>query len=242
MGTRFSGGFMYPQHGHGALALTYQQAASVINQPATAVWSFLAQPIGAADASRFVFVLYGAKNPGGDLALNTLTIGGVTATILGRVGTLTTPNTNNGQVGMAYAYVPQGTTADIVFTFAGAFQQSVNAGVGIEVYTVVGPMALTPTKSIDANNTISPFSVTFDIPPGGVAFAIGDTISAVNTQTGPMTIDDAGTVYVSSVKRYAFSQVNPSNVNTLASQTENFTNWTGGGQGNPIMLRVFGRT
>lgn len=236
--TRFSPGFIPDSRtAVGALSLTYKQGA-FINNSAVAVHTFAAQAVGAAAQDRWVFVLYAAKNTA-DRVLNGVTIGGVPATIVGRVGTLNTPNTNNGSVGMVYARVPAGTTADIVFTWDAAFVLSVGAGVGIDVYTVVGGLNGIATSSFDSNLNTSPRSWSYLIPKGGVALVIGATSNVTATLVGDLTIDDNGIAYTSGLPRYALSQPNTDNVATLGG-SETFTGFASSGQAGPIMGRTFG--
>lgn len=238
--TRFSGGFMYRQQSHATLTTTFKQSTSLSSQVFTADITFSGQAVGPADPQRFVFVLFCAKNTA-NVALNGVTIGGVTATFE-TLGTTNTPNTNNGMVGIASAYVPAGTTADVKFTWASAFANSAAAGMNINVYTVVGPLALTATDTYDVNTTASPRSKNYSIPAGGVAFSIAATAAVTGAVSGSMTNDVNGTTYVNGVLVFSSSQANPGNVNALTGQTETYTNMGSSGQPGASMARVYGRT
>jgi hypothetical protein len=242
MTTRVSPGFLYRTINHAALTLTFKQSTLISNTtyPSDGTITFSAQAIGTADPQRFVFITFCAKNPT-NTTLSSVTIGGVAATFT-FVGTTNTPANNNGGVGFAFAYVPAGTTADVVFTWSIPFtSSSTAAAMAIHLYTVVGPLALTPTVSDDqtsgANRTVN-----YTIPAGGIAVSIMATAAVAGAVTGNMTLDVNGTTYANGVERFVGSQSNGSNVNALTAQSITFSNVSSSGQPGSSCVRVFGRT
>lgn len=120
------------------------------------------QSIGPASADRLVvclvwWALSGSTN------LNTLTVGGVSATIRGQ-----TDGANSG-LAIGAAVVPSGTTADIAMGFAGSV-----ARCGVLVCTLTGYQSATPANAhFPAGSGMETRTAIIDIPAGGVALAVG---------------------------------------------------------------------
>ena len=120
-------------------------ASTFQDNPNVAAVTFSAVSIGAADTGRLVVVAFSEEGSKADSGL-TATIGGVTATV--------TRLTNGADsAGRLYAVVPTGTTADIVFSFAGGGYRS--RGVAISVFRLVG-YATTPQDTKSQSGSASP--------------------------------------------------------------------------------------
>lgn len=153
--------------GGGGPTATFQQAAASGTDGTS--FTFTAQPIGTASATRRVVVAIGYGGPAAPGAISSVTIGGVTATIDVDSGALT----NNRRVAIASAVVPTGTTADVVITFG------VTVGrVGIGVWTLSSG-APTGQTALVANNATGTLTVT--TVAGQVVIATGYASRASGT-------------------------------------------------------------
>jgi hypothetical protein len=206
------------------------------NNVAQASWSFAGNSIGTASADRWVFLLFGAHN-GAAQALNSITIGGVTATIETLSGTL---QQLNGLTGIAFANVPSGTTATVVFNFAANFVASTSNGVGYDWYTVVGALNTTATDTLNSNATTTPVSHTFSVADGGVAFATGVGNNVSHNITGNFGIDNNFTQYAAA--RALGSASIAQNTGAPVNETVNFNSMSTSGALCPIVGRSYTHT
>jgi hypothetical protein len=217
------------------LQLTFKQSAN-INTNASATFNFANQPIGSADPNRWVFVTWAAKNTA-NLTLNSLTIGGVTATQETFDGTLAP---GIGVTSIAFANVPTGTTADVVFTWSGAFTGTAANGMGINVYTVLGELDTVAVDSLDDNSNASPVTKAFKVPRGGVAF-----VSATSNNTGSasvsgdFTADRNGVAYATNLNNFGMS-VSNRNIGFTTIDTFTATNFSFVSAACPKIGRAYG--
>lgn len=104
---------------------------------------------------------------GANIALSSVTIGGVSADVKVTVGP-----SGNASMAIAQAIVPTGTDAQVVATFAGTANRC-----GIALWTATGLENLDPTDTDGTqNSTNGSKSLTLDIRGGGICIAGGDKI------------------------------------------------------------------
>lgn len=127
-----------------------------------------AVPIGPASGDRIVIVGVAGRGSSSGRTLNTVTIGGVSATVVGKV-----VNTTGGYAtvsAFAIARVPAadvpGDTADIVVTYNGAMLRS-----GIGVWTIEGASSETPLTA--SGDTSDPHTASLNVKNEGWAFGFG---------------------------------------------------------------------
>lgn len=141
------------------MALAFLQEAHSTSDLTT--YTFSAQALGAASADRYIIVTAAGRKAGASTTISSITVGGVTATIVvQRTNTIT----NTAVSGIAIAAVPTGTTGDVVVTFGAGM-----ARCGIALWAVTGLASDTPTDT-DSSVATAP-TVNLDVVAGG--FAIG---------------------------------------------------------------------
>jgi len=131
-------------------------------------YTFSSQNLGDVAADRLIIVGISSRKAGGSTTISSVTIGGVTATVIQNTNTVT--NTDVGAI--AYAVVPSGTTGDIVIVFGAGMVRC-----AIQVYRAINLESTTPYDS-DTSLAADP-TVNLDVPAGG--FAIGTGITAANS-------------------------------------------------------------
>lgn len=154
--------------------LTYQTHAE--NTSSLSSYSFTSQPIGSAQADRYVIVGIGWANL--SPTISSVTIGGVSAT------NIATNANANGNSALYIALVPTGTTANVDIAFSGA----TGIHCGIAVWSATGLLSTTAVSSGNNSSSATP-SVTLTTVNGGfvVAYAhVGSNTSYSNT-TVPWT-------------------------------------------------------
>jgi hypothetical protein len=134
---------------------------AVENSANQTAYTFSGVSIGDADAGREVIVGVAGISSGGDKAVSTLTIGGVSASLV-FAGT----NTGSGHGSEFWrANVPTGTTGDIVVTWGGAM-----ACTGVGIYRMVGGDT---TVENTAENGSNPMVTTISVSAGGAIIGCG---------------------------------------------------------------------
>lgn len=78
-------------------------------------YTYASQSLGTAAADRHIVIVTGARKAGAGFTLSSVTVGGVSATIVEQV---THNVTNSNTTGIAIAAVPTGTTGDVVVTWS----------------------------------------------------------------------------------------------------------------------------
>lgn len=155
-----------------AATLTFQGATSFPSTGQTV--TFTAVPIGDAASGRYVFVaipyiLGGSTN----ISIASVTIGGVNATIHTQI--FEPPEVAVGGVALVSAPVPNGTTADIVVTWAasGSLYEP-----EIAVYRVTGLRSLTPVDIKALAPVSTTVSATVNVVKGGIVIVCFHTYSS----------------------------------------------------------------
>ena len=133
------------------------------NEPDTTTYTQTLS-IGTAREDRYIIVSLGAASgySGDDLALSSLTIDGISATIY-EINGGTASNTQSCAL-VAIAPIPTGTTAEFIFTF-----NRTVSNFACTVYDVKNLLSATPSDT--ASGTGADPSTTIDCPAGGVIFA-----------------------------------------------------------------------
>lgn len=161
----------------------------------TSAYTFASQNLGAADSNRYIVVSAVARKAGSAFTLSSITVGGVSATIVKQI---TNTGTNSNTAALAIAKVPTGTTGDIVVTWSTTVLRC-----QINVWRVVGIGSVTAYDS-DSSTANDP-SVNLDIP--GRGFAVGAALTAAATSvswTG--LVEDSDSTLESFVTQSAASQ------------------------------------
>ena len=146
------------------MAITRSLTASASSNSDASSYTFSAQAIGAAASDRYVLVGIAARNSS-DVALNSVSIGGVSAT------SVVSATASGSRAAFYIANVPTGTTGDVVVTFASTMLRC-----AIGVWRVDGLTSTTPTDS--TTNTTDPFAANINISAGGAAFGLAYTNGA----------------------------------------------------------------
>lgn len=129
-------------------------------------YTFSSQSLGTAAADRYIVVGAATRQTGG-LTLSSVTVGGVSATIVVQ------QNNGDGTTGLAIAAVPSGTTGDIVVTWSGA-----SARCAIVFYRLTGLDSATPTDTDSDTATDPSFTLTK---------AAGPTIGITSVSSGSLS-------------------------------------------------------
>ena len=168
-------GFLVPPIASISLTDTAADAADLTT------YTFTSRSIGAAEQSRFIIVGSGQRNSGQTIV--SMTIGGVTASLIKRqVGA-----SGFNVVELWGAYVPTGTTATISITWSSAI-----ARCAIAVYRAVYLQSSTAVATY--SSTADPMATSINVPDGGVAVAFSyGAANTTNTWTG-LTEDVDSTV------------------------------------------------
>lgn len=156
-----------------ASAGEYQFLQATNDTSDSTTYTFASQNLGTAATDRVIVVGIGARKAGAATTISSVTIGGVSATII----QVSNSDTNSDIAGIAYATVPTGTTGDIVVTFGSGMVRC-----AIQAYRAVGLASTTPYDS--GTSTASDPTFNLDIPVGfAVATALSNSESSC-TWTG----------------------------------------------------------
>jgi hypothetical protein len=143
-----------------AVATTY--IGNATDDTNLTTYTFSSQSIGSASADRIVVVGIASRNTSASTVINSVTIGGNTASI----DVQDSNSTSNYNIcGIASLLVTSGTTADIVVTFSGAQLRA-----GIAIYTVTGANE-TPYATNSDNSGGDP-SLDLNVPANGGAIGV----------------------------------------------------------------------
>lgn len=162
----------------GLTFLTHEEDTS--NQT---VYTFSDVNIGQAQSDRRIIVAAHSIQTS-EKAINSVTIGGVSATIHVNLNSVST--TNDTDLVIASALVPDGTTADIVVT------HSAGADIcHIGVWSLYGETSSSPHDTAsDTSFTGFTLSATIDIPDGGALIAATSSVNLSGTVAWSSTIDE----------------------------------------------------
>lgn len=220
--------------GTGAMSNFTLRGDTSINNQSSGTFTVSSAAIGTAAADRWVFVLFFSKNATAR-TLNSVTIGGVTAAVETISGT---HNQTLGLVGIAFAKVPTGTTANIVFTWSGGFTASTSNGMGFTWYTVNGDLNTTFNDGFNSNLTTNP-SYTHNVKKNGGFCIVGSVPNNVgHNATGDLTVDRAFVQYVAAVLAWSASATNATGAD--ANKVWATTAWANGGAALPSIGRAYG--
>lgn len=135
-------------------------------------YTFSARSLGAAASDRFIVVGAGQRNSG--QTVSSLTIGGVSASLIKRQVGASGFNVTE----LWGATVPTGTTGDITVTWSASVVRC-----AIAVHRIVNLTSTTPTFTV--GSTTDPMSVLINVEGGGVAVAFSyGGVNGTNTWTG----------------------------------------------------------
>lgn len=149
------------------MAVSFLQSASDSSNLTT--YTFSGQNLGTEATDRYIIVgIMGRKAGTTNRTINSVTVGGVTATIVHQQFS-STFNTNIA--GLAIALVPTGAAGDVVVTFGG---EMVRAAIALYRATGINPAEFQKLDSIALDPTVA-----LDIPANG--FAIGVGLTAANS-------------------------------------------------------------
>lgn len=154
------------------MALTFLQATGDIANAST--YTFAAQNLGTASSDRYIIVSAAARKAGASTTISSITIGGITATIVKQA---TNFITNTNVVGLAIALVPAGATGDIVVTFGGTM---VRCAIGVWLATNISSITPVDTDSSTAADPTCALNVT----TGGFAIGASGPLASTSTWTG----------------------------------------------------------
>ncbi len=143
------------------------------------IYTFSAENLGTAAADRYIIIGIGSRGLG-SLTLSTVTIGGVSATLVSNNPVV---NTNTTITSLCLANVPTGTTGDVVITFSG---QMLRCGIG--VYRVTGLSSATPT-STGISSADAP-TANLNINAGGIAIGTASLPRTSNAAWTGITTQD----------------------------------------------------
>lgn len=163
-----------------AVDFSFLTAASDVSNLTT--YTFAAQNIGTADSGRHVIVAIQSRGGSGSSAISTVTVGGVSATIVQQQFN----NAGGANVaGIAIAAVPTGTTGDIVVTFSTGQSRA-----AIQAYRAVGLDSATPNDG--STSTAAAPTYAIHVPAGGIAVGCGcSNAGGTATWTGITEDSDA---------------------------------------------------
>lgn len=192
---------------------SYLQSAQDTSDLTT--YTFSSQNLGSADSGRYIAVAIQSRRAGTGLAVSSVSVAGVSATIAIQQ---TNSSTNSNVAAIAIAAVPTGTSGDIVVTLNSAAVRC-----AISVYRLVGITGVTPTHT--DTSTASDPAMTVDVPAGG--YAIGSAITASSTTTtwtgltenNDATLEGFATV-TSAAQEYASAQTGLSVTADFGSTSE----------------------
>lgn len=140
-----------------------ETAATAVKTDDATSYTFSSVSFGAAASNRSIVVGIGAgRSSSGARNINSVTIGGVTATIAAEQDSPAATGSN--VAGIAFAKVPTDTSGDIVVTFNGTMAR---CGIGVWSVTDLGPVLDTGGDADDANATLTSTLVGSE---GAVAF------------------------------------------------------------------------
>lgn len=203
------------------MALTFLQSAN--STADTNAYTFSAQNLGTASADRYIIVSAFGRKAGASTTISSITIGGVSATIVKQV---TNNVTNTDVAGLAIAAVPTGATGDVVVTFGASM---VRAAIGL--WSATGLVSATPTDT--GSSTAN--APTYDLDVNANGFAIGAGATAANTTASwtELTEDfdavvESALCYSGASKAYATTQTNKTMTVTFGSVEESagvFASW-----------------
>lgn len=151
--------------------------------------TFSSVSLGAASTDRAIVCVAASLGGFAQRQISSATINGVSATILVQSISATLDSDDDLNIGMFAAFVPTGTSGDIVINYSSSGYEAVSLG----VWSVQGMLTLTPVAT-GVNTTLS--GLTLATAPGGFAIAACCNKSLRTTTWSGATedYDDTGTL------------------------------------------------
>lgn len=159
-------------------AITFAYETTLASTSDLTTYTFAGADIGTADTARCVIVSALSRKAGAAHTLSSMTIGGVSATIIQNQNNTVT---NSDTAALAAAIVPTGATGDIVVTWSTGVLRT-----QIGIWTAINTDNCTTPSDSDASTAADP-SVTLTIPAGGVAVGSGLSAAASSATWTGMT-------------------------------------------------------
>lgn len=203
------------------MAFSYLQSAT--STADTNAYTFSSQSLGDAASDRYIIVTAIARKAGAAFTLSSITIGGVSATIVRQV---TNTVTNSDTAAIVIANVPTGTTGDVVVTWSTTV---LRCAIGMWRATSLS----SATEHDASTSTAADPTYAIDVPAGGFAIAAGLTAAATTvTWTGltekfDSTLESFVT-YTGASDEFATTQTNLTVTMDFGSSTESagvFASW-----------------
>ena len=141
--------------------------ANAVSTTDLTTYTFSSQALGAAHSNRKIVVAIIANDTDAGTTISTVTVGGVSASVVSDGTTTATADAGSGNTRISAQYlaaVPTGTTGDIVITFSGAM---INCA--ITVYRLVNARTQAFHVVKDTSITTNALSVGLNIPGFGAA-------------------------------------------------------------------------
>lgn len=136
------------------------------------VYTFSAQSLGAAASDRKIIVGIGWSSATAQ-TLSSVTIGGVTATIIGQIES---SGSSSGPSALVIAAVPTGATGDVVVTLSGGVQR-----LGIGIFRVVGLVSSTAHATATDDTAVSGVvTTTLNVPANGIVVAMAGSVDGAS--------------------------------------------------------------
>lgn len=181
------------------MAITYLQLATDGTNGTS--FTFASQNFGTADADRYIVVgINGRSNDGTDKTLNSVTIGGVTATI-------SVSAWNSGNVAaIAVAAVPTGTSGSVVIAFSDTMTSC-----ALSMWSELKLSSLTATDT--GTDTTDPLSTNITLTNGFIVAvaksdSVGDSATWTNVDENFDTTDADSNFITGASKSYTTQQTN----------------------------------
>lgn len=142
-------------------------------------YTFSSQNLGVDDSNRWIIVAVGNVGSGADRTINSVTVGGISATQI-----VTSGFAANRTVDIWAAAVPTGTTGDIVVTNSGACVRC-----GYSAWRLITGTPASSSYATGSDTTVSSgdLSASLNVPQGGVIVAACQHISGSGTETSSWT-------------------------------------------------------
>lgn len=138
--------------------------------------TFTGRAVGAAATGRIVVVEVLWTQSASAKTISSATIGGVTATVLLNGSTI--GSASSGSMGLIYAVVPTGTTADVAITMSASV-----SGMAIAIHSIYDAASPTPVYSNAVQTTASGDTISDTLSYSGTAFCVAMASYAVTAKS-----------------------------------------------------------
>jgi hypothetical protein len=158
--------------------VTVEYLQDTVDVADLASYSLTGVNFGTADSSRFIIIGITSRKVGSATTLNSVTIGGVSATIIDQINNSVT-NTNFSA--LAIAHVPTGTSGTVEINFADTMVR-----LAIQTYRAVG---IDPSPVDFGSSTAADPTANIDVPENGVVVATGGIGTSTTASWSGLTED-----------------------------------------------------